>query len=120
MTGAVSTPVGTPAATSARMVSSRRSGVAGVDVTAGLQPQTEPLVPMQHHATGDGVAHHDRRGGDVHRCGVLVEGMLEAVELLDERDDRRTFTCIDRRPGAHGVTQVPHQLGGRRPVGDGS
>ena len=55
--------------------------LAGVDVAAGLHPDAEPLVPVQHRAAA---ADHDARRGHVDRAGVLVAGRTEAVELGEE------------------------------------
>ena len=55
--------------------------LAGVDVAAGLHPAAETLVEVEDRAPG---AHDDGRRGHVGGVGVLVVGIVEAVELGQE------------------------------------
>lgn len=69
-----------------------RRRLARVDVTAGLQPQTQALVAVQ-----DGSAppdHHGRRG-DVGRVGVLVQWLGKRVERSQELLLRRSVAGVD-------------------------
>ena len=68
--------------------------LARVDVPARLHPPTDPAMEVQEHTTRAG---DDRRGGDMRRVGVLVEGPLETVELDEEASLRLRFPFVDRR-----------------------
>ena len=68
-------------------------GLARLDVPAGLQPDAESLVAMQHDAP---FADNDRAAGDVHAVGVFAERLLQHVEMLDKCRQRRTFSVVDR------------------------
>ena len=80
---------------------------AGLDVAAGLQPLPQPLVHVQYDTP---FTDHDGRAGDVHAIGVFVKRLVEEVEMLDKRGDRRTFTVVDRSPiyylGTYGCDQL--------------
>ena len=107
---------GTPAGdrSTARPVSStvsRHSGLprrlARVDVAAGLDPDAEDLVAVQHHAAS---ADDERRGGHVDRVGVLGERTLEALDLDEEALDARPAPA--RRPAsAPGPRRAPAEHG---------
>ncbi len=58
-----------------------RGRLAGVDVAAGLHPDPQALVPVQHRPAP---ADDDARRGDVRRRGVLVAGRVEDGELGQE------------------------------------
>ena len=66
-----------------------------VDVPARLDPDVERLVAVQQDAAGPD---DDRRPGDVDRVGVLVEGLLEALDLGAEPLDAAPFALVHRRP----------------------
>ena len=72
-----------------------RGVLTAVDVAAGLQPQAEPLVPMQDHTSGTG---HDCRGRDVHGVGLLIERVGQPRQLGPEPRERTGFTFVDREP----------------------
>ena len=89
-------------------------GLAGVDVAAGLHPDAEALVPVQHRAAA---ADDDARRGDVGRVGVLVAGRGEPAQLGQEAlpgrhlTRRRRLVALDQgsqvlRRGAH--RRTPH------------
>ncbi len=87
--------------------------LARVDVAAGLQPEAESLVAVQHHAAR---ADHDGAGGDVDRIGVLVERVLEGQEVALEEFDRELLAVVHGRAGDHGSEQFVgiHRLSHRR------
>ena len=67
--------------------------LARVDVTAGLQPEAQPLVPQQHDPARAG---DDRRTSDMDDIGMLVERIGEPVELDEEAVDVGELGVIDR------------------------
>jgi len=69
--------------------------LAVVDVPARLEPDPQALVQMQNHAPR---ADDDGRTRDVHGIGLLVEGVLEPRELLEEGPDRRSLAFVYRDP----------------------
>lgn len=62
-----------------------------IDVPAGLQPESEPPVTEEYHAA---LPHHERRAGDVHRVGILVERRCEAIEQLDESSGHPALAVV--------------------------
>ena len=74
--------------------------LAGIDVTARLQPDRQTFVEMQHHA---GITGDDGRGRDVGRRRLLVEWPVQRVERGEERANRIALACIDGLPGSNGA-----------------
>ena len=72
--------------------------LAVVDVTAGLDPDAEAAVPVQHHALR---SDDDSRAGHVHRRRVLVERSGQAVELREERGHALALAFVDWNPLGH-------------------
>ena len=62
-----------------------------IDMSAGLQPQAQQLVPMEHDAPGAG---HDRRAGDVRRIGIPLERAREPGQLADYPAPRRRLARV--------------------------
>ncbi len=69
---------------------------ADIDVPAGLQPEAETLVKVQHHTPR---SDHDRGTGDMNESGIFAERFVEQIEMLDERAERDPFAFVDRRAG---------------------
>jgi hypothetical protein len=53
----------------------------GLEVTAGLHPTAEALVEMEDRAARPD---HHCRAGHMHRIRILVEGLLQPFELLQD------------------------------------
>ena len=81
-------------------------GLAGVDVPAGLHPDPQALVPVQHRAAPPD---DDARGRDVRRARVLVAGVGQTAQLGQEALARRDLT---RRCGLVALDQGPQVLRG--------
>lgn len=64
-----------------------------IDVTAGLQPEPEPLVPQQHDTSRPD---HDRGARHVDRIERLVERVVELVEVTQEASDSFLLDVVDR------------------------
>ncbi len=64
-----------------------------IDVTTGLEPESEPLVLQQQHTarTDD-----DRRAGHVHRVEFLIERVGQSIELGERSFDRPGLVIVDR------------------------
>ena len=86
--------------------------LAGVDVAAGLHPDAEAPVEVEHRAAAPD---HDARGRHVGRAGVLVAGLGQAGQLAQEAlpwpppRGRGRFVALDeraqvRRGGVHAGT----------------
>ena len=73
-------------------------GFPRVDVSPRLQPQPEPLVLVEHHASD---TDDDRRRRHVRRVGVLAEGFVEPGELEQETLDRGPLPFIHRPAVSH-------------------
>ncbi len=81
-----------------------------IDVSAGLNPDAEPLVFMKDDTAP---AHHDRRGRYVDRATVFGEGTIEPIKLFDEGDQRHPFLFIDRLMlGQESTKSFPLRLAG--------
>lgn len=79
-------------------------GLAGIDVTARLQPDPEPLVFEQYHSPR---SDHDAGSGHVDDVDGLIERSLQSVERNQERRDGVDLTLIDRHPGNHVRPDTP-------------
>jgi hypothetical protein len=70
--------------------------LARLDVAARLQPDTEPLVPVEH---GAACTHHDGRAGHVGGVCVLVERAVETRDDGEELSDAAGLAGVDGHPG---------------------
>ena len=64
-------------------------------MAAGLDPDAEPLVPVQQHTAR---SHDDGRRGDVDTVGMLVERPVQPAQLGLHAGERRGFARVDRSP----------------------
>jgi len=78
-----------------------------LDVTAGLQPQVESLVQVQHDAT---FTDDECRPGHVNRIGMFVERLGECRSDLQELGDRCSFAFIARNRCTQLRTELLHDL----------
>lgn len=81
-----------------------RGNLARIEMAARLQPETEPLVQVEHRAPWSA---HDRGAGHVDEVGVTIEGVNQAVELGQETSLGRH---LSRRRGIEGGDRLTHCL----------
>ena len=94
-----------------RFASGRFPGhLARVEVAAGLQPQAEPLVAVQHDP---GRAEDEGRAGQVGRVGLAVEGVGQAAQGDQHSVARPGLPSVGGPAGGHaGRDDTQSLLGG--------
>lgn len=83
--------------------------LARVNVTAGLQPASEALVPVQNRSSPTG---HDGRSGDVDRVIIPTERIGKPVQLGEEPGPRGNLALCHRVEGGHRFSQLSRNVVG--------